>query len=240
MLKIFDLSGFRRFQRFIKRKVLFLCIKGTVEIRGLPFVITGRAVNNIVIQRIPFYNGRRCVKEMQILRLDDALDCLAQRRGSQGTAGKNNDSFQILRFCNFFFHHRDQRMFPDKSCHCFGEQFPVHSQCASRRNLVSVRSLHDEGIQTAHLFFQKPYRVFHIAGPEGIAADQFRKIFGFMSRTGCSRPHFMQNYRNAPADNLPGCFTAGKSCTDHMYRQARKDRFCHRVLHFVVSRRHKQ
>ena len=227
MLEVLYLGSFRCFQCFIKRNVFFFRVEGTVQVGRFPLVITGSPIDHIIIQGVPFHDRRRRIKKVQVICPYDTLYGFTERRRSQRTAGKNHQAFQPLRIRHFFFNNCYQGMLPDKFSYPTGKTFSVNCQGTAGRNLVCIRHFHDEGIQAPHFFFQKAHCVFHIGRPEGIAADQFCKIFCFMGRAGFAGTHFMKDHGNAPAYDLPRRLTARKPCPDNMDGPVCFCHFCH-------------
>jgi hypothetical protein len=89
-----------------------------------------------------------------------------------------------------------------------GKANPVDGQSASGRHSSGIGAAHNQGVQTAHFFFQEPDRIFQSRGAQGIAAHQFGKVPGMMRRCLPNRAHLTQVNIKPSFCHLPGRFGA--------------------------------
>lgn len=74
-----------------------------------------------------------------------------------------------------------------------------------------------QAIQPAELLFQQSHRIFQPVPPQGVGADQLRKVRAVMGRRHFFRLHLHETDGNLPLGQLPGRFAACQTGADHLY-----------------------
>ena len=212
LFKFVEFGTFSRRQG-LPEGFIFFFGKGAVQIVCPALAVTGRAVDLGHVQGVDG-DDRRCgIVEMEIVFPRQAADGIGQGVTGQRAAGDDAD-LVIRQFRHFFMTDSDQRMILEFFRHILAERDAVDGQSAASRDAVRIGCVHDERAQTTHFFLQEADGVFDIGCPQGVAADEFSKIFCMVCRRRFDRPHFDEFYWNAAADELPGSFRTGQTGTD--------------------------
>ena len=97
------------------------------------------------------------------------------------------------------------------------ELIPVDRKRAPRWQLVVLCGLQDERAGAAHLLVQEADRVvFPVVGPEGVGADEFGAVPGFVGLGQARWPHLVQYDIGSALSGLPCCLGPRKASPYHV------------------------
>ena len=183
-------------------RLVFVLFQRAVDIVRRPLVVPGRKPCPGQVDALKGHQRRGGVKEVEraALAADEAHQVL--RHGVAGQRAGGHHHLPLRQFGGLPLHNGDVGMVPDGLRHILAEPEPVHRQRAPGLHAGGVGGPQDDAVQPPQLFLQKAHGVLQTSPPQGVGADQLRKIFACMGRGHLLRLHLPQRNGHAPFGQL--------------------------------------
>ena len=191
-------------------------IHGAVDIIRSSPVVPGGKPGLVHVDGLRRHQWRGSVVEVQITGPAEVVrDGGGQGLGGQGACGDDDRPFGNggeLRLL-----HPDVGVGADFLRHHPGKALPVHSQTAAGLHLCGVGAGENQTVQPPQLLLEEPHGVFQPVSPQGVGADQLRKVRAVMGGGHFQRLHFHQADLQAPLGQLPGGLASREPRAHHRY-----------------------
>ena len=214
VLKAVDFRLFGRNKSLHKGMILFFAQRA-VDIVRRPSIIARREKCMVHIHALKTHQRRRCIVKMErFMFTEKGLEIVCHRIGRQRSCRYNHFSFVRNRVI-LPFHHGNIGMVSDARRHRAGKTLTIHCQRAAGRHPCLICAGKDQRPQPPQFLLKQPHSILQLIGTQGVGAHQLGKCLVGMRGGVFSGLHLMQLYGNPPASQLPGCFAARQTRTDH-------------------------